>query len=152
MDDGTVKKFTNVSDEEFTHQYHGQSFTIGAGESKVFPTKLAEHLAKHLTSRVVSREANAREAALRATGEKGAVPITGVTYDKELEKKTLKAALSPDEVEEQTGQILGQVPAKPAVIAKKVALKAVETTEEKEFEDVVKKTKRAPKRGRAKKK
>jgi hypothetical protein len=47
-DDSRVALFTNISSEQFTHSFGGQPFTFEAGESRMLPLYLAEHLAKHL--------------------------------------------------------------------------------------------------------
>lgn len=53
MDLGRIARFTNITDESFTHNYHGQPFTVGAHEVMMFPYDLARHLAKHLARKIM---------------------------------------------------------------------------------------------------
>jgi len=49
----SVIELTNISNEDFTHHYAGQQFTVKAGEKKVFPGEIAHHLAKHLSRKIL---------------------------------------------------------------------------------------------------
>lgn len=53
MDFARIATLTNITDEDFTHPYHGRPFTILAGESLLFPYDLARHLAKHLSRKIL---------------------------------------------------------------------------------------------------
>ena len=53
MDFGKVVSFTNKSSKDFEHAYGGQPYFVKAGETKLYPYELAEHLAKHLARRML---------------------------------------------------------------------------------------------------
>lgn len=57
MDLGRISSFTNITREDFTHSYHGQPFTIKAGETLLFPHDLTRHLAKHLARKILISDA-----------------------------------------------------------------------------------------------
>lgn len=57
MDLGRIVRFTNITEEDFTHLYHGQSFTVKAHESLLFPYDLGRHLAKHLARKILFSDA-----------------------------------------------------------------------------------------------
>lgn len=57
MDLGRIAPLTNITSESFTHNYHGQPFTIKAGETMVFPYDLSRHLAKHLARKILFSDA-----------------------------------------------------------------------------------------------
>lgn len=50
-----AKRFTNSSKEDFTWNWDTTPYTIKAGESKIFPDYLAEHLAKHFIDRELDK-------------------------------------------------------------------------------------------------
>lgn len=52
MDLGRIVRFTNFTTEDFTHNYHGQPFTVKAGESLLFPYDLGRLLARHLARKI----------------------------------------------------------------------------------------------------
>jgi len=47
-----LKTFTNTDSEDFEGMFHGEPYTLKAGESKVFTEKLARHLANQLAYKV----------------------------------------------------------------------------------------------------
>ena len=51
-----VARFTNWSDESFSWKWAGEEATFEAGESRVMPIGLAEHFAKHLTNRELTKK------------------------------------------------------------------------------------------------
>lgn len=53
MDLARIVRFTNITNEDFTHSYHGQSFTVKATESLRFPYDLGRLLARHLARKVL---------------------------------------------------------------------------------------------------
>lgn len=53
MDLGRIASFKNITNQDFTHNYHGQPFTVKAGETQIFPYDLSRHLAKHLARRIL---------------------------------------------------------------------------------------------------
>ena len=53
MDLARIVRFTNITDKEFMHLYHGQPFTVKASESMLFPFDLGRHLAKHLARKIM---------------------------------------------------------------------------------------------------
>jgi hypothetical protein len=53
---GKVVYFTNITDKDFEHAFGGQPFFVKAGETKMFPFDLADHLAKHLARRIFIEE------------------------------------------------------------------------------------------------
>lgn len=57
MDLGRIVPFTNITTEDFTHNYHGQPFTVRAGETQIFPYDLSRHLAKHLARKILFTDA-----------------------------------------------------------------------------------------------
>lgn len=57
----SVKKLFNFSTEDFTHEWDKVPYTVKAGESKIFPGFLADHLAKHLVTREMFREGKITE-------------------------------------------------------------------------------------------
>jgi len=58
MDLARIVRFTNISNEDFTHLYHGQPFTIKAAESLLFPFDLGRHLSKHLARKILFSKAS----------------------------------------------------------------------------------------------
>jgi hypothetical protein len=50
-----VARFTNWSNHDFTWKWAGEEATFEAGESRIMPIGLAEHFAKHLTNRELTR-------------------------------------------------------------------------------------------------
>jgi hypothetical protein len=57
MDLGRIVTFKNITNQDFTHSYHAQPFTVKAGETQVFPYDLGRHLAKHLARRMLFSDA-----------------------------------------------------------------------------------------------
>lgn len=57
MDLGRIITIRNITTQEFTHSYHGQPFTLRAGESLTVPYDLGRHLAKHLARRILFSDA-----------------------------------------------------------------------------------------------
>lgn len=53
MDLSKIATFTNIDVDDFSHSYDGQTFFVAAGEAKVFPYSLADHLAKHLARKIL---------------------------------------------------------------------------------------------------
>jgi len=53
MDFARIASITNITDEDFSHPYNGDSFTVKAGETLLFPYDLARHLAKHLARKIL---------------------------------------------------------------------------------------------------
>ena len=47
----------NPTDEDFTHNYNGEAYTLKAGERKSCAKYVGMHLAKHLSSKMVVDEA-----------------------------------------------------------------------------------------------
>lgn len=50
---GKVVKFTNITNEDFSHAFGGTPFFVKAGETMLLPFELAEHLAKHLARKIL---------------------------------------------------------------------------------------------------
>lgn len=57
MDLGRIASITNITSEPFTHSFHGQPFTVNAGETLLFPYDLARHLARHLARKILFSDA-----------------------------------------------------------------------------------------------
>lgn len=55
--DLTIVEITNPTSEDFEWRYNGELYRIGAGEKKGFAKPVAYHLAKHLSSKMVSTDA-----------------------------------------------------------------------------------------------
>lgn len=51
----TIELF-NPTDEDFTHNFNGEPYTIKAGERKSFAQYVGIHLAKHLSTKIVQDE------------------------------------------------------------------------------------------------
>lgn len=49
-------KVTNPTDSDFSVNFNGEQYTIGAGESKSFPEFLAFHIAKHLSDKMLGKD------------------------------------------------------------------------------------------------
>lgn len=61
MDLARIVRFTNITQSDFTHLYHGQPFTVKAKESMLFPYDLGSHLAKHLARKILFSTATPEE-------------------------------------------------------------------------------------------
>lgn len=48
--------FTNIDDEDFSHKYAKEEYTIKSGETKVLPRFLAVFLAKHLMDKILLKK------------------------------------------------------------------------------------------------
>ncbi len=48
--------FTNIDSEEFTFAWSGEKYTVQPSETKVYPTWLRDHAAKHLADKIALRE------------------------------------------------------------------------------------------------
>lgn len=57
MDYARIVRFTNIMDEDFTHLYHGDQFTVKANETMLYPYDLGRHLAKHLARKILFADA-----------------------------------------------------------------------------------------------
>lgn len=64
-------KFTNWTDEDFTHTWAKVPYTVKAHETLVLEEWLARHLAKHLAERELNKENNVLVATQKAKGMKG---------------------------------------------------------------------------------
>ncbi len=53
MDLARIVRFTNITNEDFTHSYHAQPFTVKANETLLFPYDLGRLLAKHLARKIL---------------------------------------------------------------------------------------------------
>ena len=51
-----VINFTNINDQDFTGKWAGQDYLIKAGETKPYPTFLANHFAKQLAQKIFIRD------------------------------------------------------------------------------------------------
>lgn len=51
--EGKVVRFTNITDERFEHAFGGTPFFVEAGESKLMPWTIADHLATHLARKIL---------------------------------------------------------------------------------------------------
>lgn len=54
--EGKVVSFTNVTAQDFTHNFGGVPYFVPAGETVMFPYHLARHLAKHLSRKILLGE------------------------------------------------------------------------------------------------
>lgn len=48
-----VAKFTNISARDFTHPFEGEPISVRAGQSRLMPAHVADHLATHLARRIL---------------------------------------------------------------------------------------------------
>ena len=102
MDLGRIVRFTNITNSDFTHLYHGQSFTVKANESLLFPYDLGRHLAKHLARKIMFSDAkpeqlkndralftNEDEQSLigKILGEESSSPVSAQLSEAELMRK-----------------------------------------------------------------
>jgi hypothetical protein len=53
MDLARIVRFTNITDEDFTHSYHASPYTVKAHETLLFPYDLGRLLAKHLARKIL---------------------------------------------------------------------------------------------------
>lgn len=51
-----VVKFTNIDDETFTHSYDGIQLTLRSGAAQAMPWMEADHYAKHLARKMLSKQ------------------------------------------------------------------------------------------------
>jgi len=59
---GKVVIMTNITEDDFTHAYGGQPFTVKAKETITFPWDVGTHLAKHLARKIlVSKDTGATQ-------------------------------------------------------------------------------------------
>lgn len=56
-EDLTAVPITNPTSEDFTWRYNGEPYTIKAKETTMFAKPVAYHLAKHLSTEMVTKEA-----------------------------------------------------------------------------------------------
>lgn len=47
---------TNPTDEDFSVNFNGEGYSVGAGATKPFPEFLAFHIAKHLSDKILGEE------------------------------------------------------------------------------------------------
>lgn len=52
----TAKRFTNFSDQDFSCSWNKEIYTVKAKETILLPGYLADHLAKHLIDRELTKE------------------------------------------------------------------------------------------------
>lgn len=88
MDMSKVVTFTNITEKEFSHSYNGQAYFVAAGETRIFPFALADHLAKHLARKILLSQDKAVSVKDEATGGLGA-PIWSEEAVVELKKEIL---------------------------------------------------------------
>ncbi len=50
-------EFTNPTKESFSVRFNGELYTVGAGETHSYPRFLAFHVAKHLSNKMLDKEA-----------------------------------------------------------------------------------------------
>lgn len=106
MDLGRIASFTNITSEEFTHNYHGQPFTVGAGETLLFPYDLTRHLAKHLARKILFSDAkpeqlrNDRALFTKETEQELMDKIMGEETRKELPKELTEKELLAVRIQE----------------------------------------------------
>lgn len=53
-------EITNPTSEDFTWRYNGTPYTVKAGEKKAFAKPVAFHLSKHLSSKMITAEAQSK--------------------------------------------------------------------------------------------
>ena len=58
--DLTTIEIINPTSETFTWRWNGQPYTIAAGEKKAFARPIAYHLAKHLSTQIITLDASRR--------------------------------------------------------------------------------------------
>lgn len=126
-DETTTRQVVNFSNEDFTHNWDSKPHTLKAGESRIFPKFLADHLSKHLVDREMHKLGIRTDDARRKEFEDRALGI-------EIEHSSpeeLEIALLNEKAAEVKEEIV--IPtAKPKGRPKKVK----EVAEEKEFEDL----------------
>lgn len=98
---------TNPTDEDFTYNYNGEPYTIKAHETRPFAKYVAFHLAKHLSSKMISEHFEAEEEkASKKKDFRKEVFATKVAqqalYDNPLRRRTLYQILGNKELVEQT--------------------------------------------------
>lgn len=122
MDDNEFKvvRFENISDFDFTGElgarYGGKDYPVKAGEAKLFPFVLADHLATHLARAILIKKAPIRtEKELDGKGKD--TPLWDDTVIADLKKKILvevyeeerKAPLSESDIMSQKVAALNEV-------------------------------------------
>lgn len=66
---------TNPTSEDFTHNFNGEPYTIKAGEVKSFSKFVTFHLAKHLSTKIITKDLEAKMT--KKEREDRAAPIHG---------------------------------------------------------------------------
>lgn len=83
MDLKSKRTVTNPTNEDFTHAWDGQDFTIKAGETEEYPSFLAEHLAGHLAKKILIDKGAFVDKLVAGNPRPHTVPITDVDLIKE---------------------------------------------------------------------
>ena len=89
-----IKSFTNTDAEDFNGMFHGENYTVLAGESKMFTEKLAKHLAGQLAYKILVRKGGIdpieMEALIPTFVGNVAVPAEPVVAEKAIKVKAEK--------------------------------------------------------------
>ena len=108
MDTG-VLTFKNIDDEDFTHQFHGEQITVEAGELKILPAKVANHLAKHLAYKILIKEAQKIEDESIEKGDKNIkTKSVGADEQEALAKTMISEVVQPEKPEEKEKVSVGE--------------------------------------------
>lgn len=106
MDYARIATVTNITSEPFTHNFHGQPYTILAGETLQFPYDLARHMAKHLARKILFSDAkpeqlrNDRAVFTKETEMELMEKIIGPEFRKEVPKQLSEQELLRQRVAE----------------------------------------------------
>lgn len=86
--------FTNIDSEEFSFSWAGENYVIQSGETKVFPTWLRDHAAKHLADKLSLREEKYGNEKFRddiiEKCTSGAVSVEGIKEEEKTEGEKIK--------------------------------------------------------------
>lgn len=133
MSEFDTRSVTNPLEEDFTHAWNGEPYTIPAGETKSFPEFLAVHLAKHLADKIMIQGGRYEDKINQMTGRHTARSV-GKPEKTELMNYLLDAEKQIDVVEG-----LEQAARKAAGGSTEVKVKKPETKAAKDVKEKVEK-------------
>lgn len=119
-DKGTVIKFKNIDNEDFTHTYDGYPWTVKAGETMYFPAGHARLFAKHLAQKILMK--------VKKSSAEGR--MDGAVLFKEEDMNSLKGKILVESMDLPSSEKTPQEVHRERVMEINQSLKANEITQE----------------------
>ena len=93
--------FYNFTDTSFTHTWNSEQITVRAGESRMMEDWLAEHMAKHLTDKILNERGVRTDDPSRAGILAQILPVDGLSVEADTKIKFQEAMVNSKPIEQK---------------------------------------------------